>query len=303
MRRLLSTRLLSQHLTPSASFIESNSLFVIIILHIHRSSNFSYEWKSCKTLHICSTRERSSNTIGENGSNHNGKTDNIRQTENVGCYTPESPDSRQHGTTPTGEIGYDEGDHCNNEGELSPEDDDRGEQPDIEEECIKQMDNIVEVFRSNEIMKLKVLSSIISILDLNPSRTEWAKDTAVKYYAKTLDEVQALSSSAIWRGDIARDTLEPRKRSANSAEPHRFVDHDTKIDELISQISWDSKRSRKHSSGNASDDKINLDGTSNKKWRVFESEMPWYTREEDARRNGNKDWRITKNPSSLCLEW
>jgi len=78
MRHLLSTRLSSQHVTPSAryvstpfsegsrdnrslrqhSFIESNSLFVIIILHIHCSSNFSYEWKSCKTLRICSTRER-----------------------------------------------------------------------------------------------------------------------------------------------------------------------------------------------------------------------------------------------------
>jgi len=179
----------------------------------------------------------SSNTIGENGSDHNGETNNIQQTENVGHYTPESPDSGQHGTTPNGEIGDDKGDHRNNRGELSPEDNDRGEQPDIEEECIEQMDNIVKVFRSNEITKLKALSSIISILNLNPSRTEQAKDAAVEYYAKTLNKVQALSSSAIRRGDIARDALEPRKRSANSAEPCRFVDHDAEIDELISQIS------------------------------------------------------------------
>jgi len=88
---------------------------------------------------------RSSNTIAENGSDHNGETNDIQQTENVGRYTPKSPDSRRHRTTPTGEIGDDEGDHRNNGGELSPEDNDRGEQPDIKEECIEQMDNIVEV--------------------------------------------------------------------------------------------------------------------------------------------------------------
>jgi len=71
-------------------------------------------------------------------------------------------------------------------------------------------------------------------------------------------------------------------------ESSRLSNHD-EIDELISQISRDSKRSRVQPSGGDSDDEIDSNGASNKKRRVFESEMPWYTREEEARRSGNRD--------------
>ena len=58
------------------------------------------------------------------------------------------------------------------------------------------MDDVVESFRQDEITKLKALSQIISILDFNPSRTEKAKDAAVEYYSRTLNEVEALASAA-----------------------------------------------------------------------------------------------------------
>jgi len=101
----------------------------------------------------------------------------------------ELSDSGQHRTSPAREDGDDE-----------PEDQNDGGPTEIEQESIEQMDNIIDSFRSNEITKLKALSTIISILDLNPSRTEGAKDAAMEYYTKTLDEVQALSSSVIGRG-------------------------------------------------------------------------------------------------------
>ena len=59
------------------------------------------------------------------------------------------------------------------------------------------MDDVVECFRQEELTKLKALSNIISILDFNPSRTKRAKDTAVKYYSRTLDEIEALATSVI----------------------------------------------------------------------------------------------------------
>jgi hypothetical protein len=217
----------------------------------------------------------SSDTIGENGDNQRGEADITQQTGNVGQYTPEPSNDGQHGTSPTREIGNDE--------RGSPDD---RESNQIEEECIEQMDDIVESFRSNEITKLKALSTIISILDLNPSRTEGAKDAAVECYAKTLDEIQALSSSAVRRSRIAERALGSERRTPDRTESPRPTDHDAKINELISQISQDSKRSNHGDS----DNELDFNGTSsNKKRRVFESEMPWYTREEEARRSGNKD--------------
>ena len=58
------------------------------------------------------------------------------------------------------------------------------------------MDDIIESFKREEITKLKTLSQIISILNFNPSRTEEAKDTAVKYYSRIVNEVKALTSAA-----------------------------------------------------------------------------------------------------------
>ena len=53
------------------------------------------------------------------------------------------------------------------------------------------MDNVIKSFRGGKVMKLKALSQIISILNFDPSRTEQAKDAAAKYYAKTLNKVEA----------------------------------------------------------------------------------------------------------------
>jgi len=90
---------------------------------------------------------------------------------------------------------------------LSPKEPDAESQHGIDQESIEEMDNIVNSFRHDEIMKLKALSKILSILNVNQSRTERSKNAAVEYYTKTLDEIQALSSSAAWRGELVRDTL------------------------------------------------------------------------------------------------
>ena len=65
------------------------------------------------------------------------------------------------------------------------------------------MDDVIENFRQGEITKLKALSHIISILNFNPSRTEEAKDAAVEYYSRTLNEVEALASAMTKRGEHA----------------------------------------------------------------------------------------------------
>ncbi|KIJ90179.1 hypothetical protein K443DRAFT_116981, partial [Laccaria amethystina LaAM-08-1] len=229
----------------------------------------------------------SSNTIGENGSDP-GENNVIGETGLIERYTPELQDVRhQRTSTPrANDNAEEEVLERETRERLSSDEPDEFE---IDKESIEEMDEIVENFRRDKITKLKALSTIISILDGNQSRTERAKDAAVEYYAKTLDEVQSLSSSAVRRGELIGDTLGSSRHSHGPGQSRGPVDHDAEIDDLISQLSRESKNSRKHSSGTPSDDELDSDGASNKKRRIFESEMPWFAREEEIRRSGNKE--------------
>jgi len=158
----------------------------------------------------------------------------------------------------------------------------------LEDESIEYMDDVVDNSRQGEITKLKALSNIISILKFNPSRTNRAKDVAIEYYAKTLNEVEALASSAVKRGKHTEVGLQSNHTQSEWHEP-RNIDADQAIDELISQISQDSNKSKRGNSPSPSINDGDADEPSNKKRRVFESELPWYNREEEARWSGNKD--------------
>jgi len=140
----------------------------------------------------------------------------------------------------------------------------------------------VDNFRQGEITKLKALSNIISILEFNVSRTNQAKDAAIKYYAKTLDEVEALASSVVKQGKHTEVRLQSNCTQSERREP-RNIHANRAIDELISQISQDSNKSKRGNSPSPSINDGDADEPSNKKQRVFESEMPWYNREEEAR--------------------
>ena len=79
--------------------------------------------------------------------------------------------------------------------------------------------------------------TIILILNINTSSSQRAKDSAVKYYGKTLDEIEALSSSASRRGELAQQALQQGGGSPKPVHVTRNISQDTHIDELIFQIS------------------------------------------------------------------
>ena len=154
------------------------------------------------------------------------------------------------------------------------------------------MDDVVESFRCEEISKLKALSNIISILDFNPSRAERTKDLAVEHYSWTLDEVKALAITAIKQGQHAQQGLEPDAQIVHSRDER----NNAAVDELLSQLSHESRGQKRQSLQDFIDDDepsvIDLDTNriqSNKKHRVLESEMPWFSREEEARWTGSKE--------------
>jgi len=153
----------------------------------------------------------SSNTIGSNGggqndiqcTNTNRETGNEQASESV---TPEETRDNQH--TPIPEDRNDGDKQPDSSGnELSRANDGNREINELpgsnqgdgnpKDESIEYMDKVVDNFRHGKITKLKALSNIISILNFNPSRTEPAKDAAVEYYVKTLNKVEALTSSVV----------------------------------------------------------------------------------------------------------
>ena len=217
----------------------------------------------------------SASTLGSNGA---GRSDdrgsNIIAEARDGPDESPTPrevrDERRIRTTLASEIRHDRNPRRDSTGVSSPRptnpdegDFDEDEQRNPEDECIEYMDDIVENFRRNEVTKLKALTQIISILDFNPSRTEEAKDAAVEYYSKTLNEVEALASSATKRGEHAAIGL--RSKSNDIRRIPTDVDQDNAIDELISQISRESNKLKRDLSPGRTDPDDDPSEPSNKK--------------------------------------
>ena len=244
--------------------------------------------RSSSTLGLNAGGQRQINTVREAW--------NARRSKSV--IPQEIGEDQYNSATPTPEDGDDEYEQLNSSGnqlsrahDESPQineldDSNEGNKQNPEDKSIEYMDEVVDSFRQNENSKLKALSNIISILNFNPSRTEEAKDAAVQYYAKTLDEVEALASSVVKRGRHAEIGLQPNRSQLDKRHGSNV---DKAIDDLVSQISRESNKSKQDKSPGHSDSDDDLDEPSNKKRRVFESEMLWYNWEEEARRNGNKE--------------
>ena len=115
-------------------------------------------------------------------------------------------------------------------------------------------------------------------------RSEEGKDATVELYARTLNEVEALASAAARRGDHATLGLQSNPKRNDIRQSPGNVNADNAIKELISQISRESNQPPKQDlSPGHTDLDDNLDESSNKKQRVFESEMPWANHEDEAR--------------------
>ena len=215
-----------------------------------------------------------SGTIGSNGdqpavSQHS----RAPSSADIACM----PRNEWEQSTPIGEDG--DGQQTNH---ATPNKDDQSnpgnthDESSLEEESINLMDNIVERFRHRELTKLKALSNIVSILNFNPSRTEQAKDAAVKYYSCMLNEIEALATSAIRWGEHAQQGLQST-REPNSGSVHSREEwNNAAVDELLLQLSHDSRGNKRLSSWDFIDDNdtsisnFDIDGVqSNKKQRVL----------------------------------
>ncbi|KIK02791.1 hypothetical protein K443DRAFT_5817 [Laccaria amethystina LaAM-08-1] len=247
----------------------------------------------------------SSSTIGSAGDQRGA---NSRSTELRRTSASEEIGNEQREPLSTGEDGDErfarpstpDDERDDNQGSID------GDGQSLEQESIDLMDDIVENFRSKGITKLKALSNIISILDFNPSRSEQAKDAAVEYYSRMLNEINALATSAFRWGEHAQRSLQHTGKPNVGSKHVRNEQRDADVNELLSQISNESKQSRRPSSQDFIDDDdtnsydlVPSEVQSNKKRRVHESDMPWFTREEEVRRTGNKDCKESRRTLAL----
>jgi hypothetical protein len=144
-------------------------------------------------------------------------------------------------------------------------------------DIVRELDRIVDQFRNKLLTKSRAIASITSKLGFDVSKEEPEKDAALDQYLSTIEAVERLSLEAIRHG--TNISFEPQgniEETATLLKPKSSKrTHDREPSE--SDDSSDSG-----SSSDSEDDR----GTSSKKKRIFEKDMPWYTRENFARQSG-----------------
>ena len=218
MRLPLSAGLLSQHLTPSARYESSffsRALVSICSFHSDIVSSYSIFVVNINTLYSSYLNltpmseghanlfasavppNESSSTIGLNGDQ---PARNERSEQSHGTNSSREARNEQNTSIAAGEDADGQPEQRFPRGN----DEDPDQEYSLEEESINLMDEIVENFRCKEIMKLKALSNIISILNFNLSRIECTKDATVEHYSCTLNEIEPLATSAAQQGEHAQ---------------------------------------------------------------------------------------------------
>jgi hypothetical protein len=173
-------------------------------------------------------------------------------------------------------------------------------------EIVQQIEALVESFRTGKTRKSETICRIGQILADEPTGNEQLKSDSLERYVSTLDGIEAIAAQSNRHGmHIATSTLGKRKdglsdgnRRSSELEGHIPTgDEPTDVDDFIQRLSeGDNFEERRSSSGgdsNASDDDghESVDesggrGRSNKKQRIYESQMPWFRAEQRIRRSG-----------------
>ena len=169
-------------------------------------------------------------------------------------------------------------------------------------EAVRQIKPIIELFRTDKIKKSQAIYRIGQVLAAEPTGNERLKSDALEQYAGTLDRIESLAASADKHG--ARVTITgpmherrvggPGKRSREHAEFDRHIADEPEENDVNGFLAKLSKGlepgveqdEREERSGEDSDQELEANdgieerGWSNKKQKVYESQMPWFSTEQ-----------------------
>ena len=168
-------------------------------------------------------------------------------------------------------------------------------------QVVEQIQALVESFRTGETKKSQTIFKIGQILAAEPNGDDQLKSDALEQYASTLDGIEALSAKLHEHGDRFINSS-PKKRKnvpGGGGERHEAPDgdnagpaHPIDVDEFLGGIPegvapqlGDDESGGGSSSDESSDDDSGDRGRSNKKQRVYESQMPWFSNEKRVRKS------------------
>jgi hypothetical protein len=146
---------------------------------------------------------------------------------------------------------------------------------------VRELDLIVERFRSKSLTKSRAIASITSKLGFDISKEEPEKDAALDQYLSTIESIERLALEAIRHG--ANTTIEPGSNNEHHLEETAAIIKPTSSKRNHNREPDESDDSSDSNSSSDSDDER---GTSSKRKRIFEKDMPWYSRENFARQTG-----------------
>jgi hypothetical protein len=187
-------------------------------------------------------------------------------------------------------------------------------------EAVQQIETVVESFRTNGIEKPQAIFKIGQILAADPRGDEKQKSESLARYASTLDGIETLASKSNERGlRLSNTALGKRKEvpgdgsqrhgepSRDNAEPSQTVDVDDFLHGISKEKEFnvggnDSGRASNDSdeSDRESDDGFDERGRSNKKQRIYESQMPWFASELQIRKS-NRNPSCNKTRDTLDI--
>jgi hypothetical protein len=170
----------------------------------------------------------------------------------------------------------------------------------------------VESFRIGKFKKSQAIYKISQILAAEPAGDEQLKSDSLDRYVSTLDGIEALAVQLNEHGmRLANPILGKRKNGSNGGSqrhetPNRSNSRDShgvNVDEFLEGISkeneldlgrdepgdgpGDDDPGSGSDSDQGSDDGSEGRGRSNKKQRIYESQMPWFSKERQIRKSNS----------------
>ena len=181
-------------------------------------------------------------------------------------------------------------------------------------ETVQQIETLVESFRTGKTKKSQTIIKISQILANEPTGNEQLKSDALERYVSTLDGIEALATQSDRHGTHVTSSMLGKRRDGSDGrdqrleEPNRSnptVTQSTDVDNFLQRLSEGNDFEEDESAlggdsgdndGHESDNESGGRGQSNKKQRIYESQMPWFKTEQRFRKsNTNRSCNKTRS--------
>ena len=183
-------------------------------------------------------------------------------------------------------------------------------------ETVERIETLIESFRTGKSAKSETIFKIGQVLAAEQIGDERSKLDSLERYTTTLDSIQALSTQSAKHGQRFVDPILGKRKEVidDRGERYETADRDTArtpnqpdFDDFIERLSkkdvtqhGDDDSERESSDDKFEDSGPDERGKSNKKQRIYESQMPWYDKEQRIRKS-NTNPSCNKTRETLDL--